>query len=269
MSNVAKHYDELLAEHYVWMFGIPFEQKIAEQKALLDKVVSTLPEARRSGAAIDLGSGPGFQTIALAELGYSPVIAVDSCSKLLAELQSRKGTHAIETKEADITRLDSVALPASASVIVCMGDTLTHLPSKKSVQEMFTGVFQKLAPGGVFVLTYRDLTGELAGTDRFLPIQADDTRIMTCFLEYTSSDAVTVHDLVYVRSEGRWNLSKSSYQKLRLASNWVVDALRKAGFNDIRETPAGRLLIIVARHAFLESDVSAAPTKRTHVTLVI
>jgi len=247
MSNVAKHYDQLLAEHYIWMFGIPFEQKVAEQKALLDPVVRTLPEARRSGAAIDLGSGPGFQTIALTELGYSPVIAVDSSSKLLAELQSRKGNHAIETREADITGLDSVALPESASVIVCMGDTLTHLPSKKSVQELFAGVFQRLAPGGVFVLTYRDLTGELAGTDRFLPIQADDTRIMTCFLEYASSDAVTVHDLVYIRSDGRWSFNKSSYQKLRLASSWVADALRVAGFNDIRESPAGRLLMILAQ----------------------
>ncbi len=247
MSNVAKHYDQLLGEHYIWMFGIPFEQKVAEQKALLDPVVRTLPEARRSGAAIDLGSGPGFQSIALAELGYSPVIAVDSSSKLLAELQSRKGTDAIETREDDITRLDSVALPESASVIVCMGDTLTHLPSKKSVQELFAGVFQRLAPDGVFVLTYRDLTGELAGIDRFLPIQADDTRIMTCFLEYTSSDAVTVHDLVYVRNEGRWNLNKSSYQKLRLASGWVADALHEAGFNHIWETPAGRLLMIAAQ----------------------
>lgn len=253
MSSIAKHYEELLAEHYVWMFGIPFEQKIAEQKALLNPAVSTLPEARRSGVAIDLGSGPGFQSIALAELGYAPVIAVDSSKKLLAELRSRKGTHAIETREADITRLDSVALPESASVIVCMGDTLTHLPSKESLQELFIGVFRRLAPGGVFVLTYRDLTSELTGTDRILPIQADDTRIMTCFLEYTSCDAVTVHDLVYVHSEGRWNLNKSSYQKLRLASGWVANTLRDLGFIHIKETPAGRLLMIVA-HKQTESE---------------
>jgi SAM-dependent methyltransferase len=186
MSNVARHYEQLLAEHYVWMFGIPFEQKVVEQKAVLDQVVSSLSEARRSGAAIDLGSGPGFQSIPLAELGYSPVVAVDSSHKLLAELESRKQAYDIETREADITRLDLVALPETVSVIVCMGNTLTHLPSKESVQELVTCVFQRLAPGGVFVLTYRDLTRELEGIDRFLLVQADDTRIMTCFLEYTT-----------------------------------------------------------------------------------
>jgi len=247
MSNVAEHYEQLLAEHYVWMFGVPFEQKVAEQKALLDEVVGTLPVARRSGTAVDLGSGPGFQSIALAELGYSPVIAVDSSRELLQELQARRGSYAIESREADITRLDSVASPESASVVVCMGDTLTHLPSKESVQKLFNDVFQKLAPGGVFVLSYRDLTGELAGTDRFLPVQADDTRIMTCFLEYKTSNTVTVHDLVYVRCEGGWKLNKSSYEKLRLGSSWVAEALRKAGFTLTQEGPAGRLLMAVAQ----------------------
>ena len=246
MSNVTKHYEQLLAEHYIWMFGVPFEQKVAEQKALLEWLIGTLP-ARPSGTAIDLGSGPGFQTIALAELGYSPVIAVDSSRELLAELQARKRSYDIETREADITKLDAVALPEKASVIVCMGDTLTHLPSKESVQKLFTDVFQKLAPGGVFVLSYRDLTSELAGTDRFLPVRADDSRIMTCFLEYKTSDAVTVHDLVYVRGEGGWKLNKSSYEKLRLASSWVADALGDAGFTVTHEGEAGRLLTAVAR----------------------
>ena len=247
MSNVATHYEQLLAEHYVWMFGVSYEQKVAEQKALLDQVVRTLPAARRSGSAVDLGSGPGFQSIALAELGYSPVIAVDSSRELLGELQGRKQSFAIETREADITRLDWAPLPENASVIVCMGDTLTHLPSKDSVETLFTDVFQKLAAGGVFVLTYRDLTGELAGTDRFLPVQADDTRIMTCFLEYKSGDAVTVHDLVYVRCEGGWKLNKSSYEKLRLGVGWVTSALRKAGFTVTQEGPAARLLMTVAQ----------------------
>ena len=247
MSNIATHYEQLLAEQYVWMFGVSFEQKVAEQKALLAQVVGTLPAARRSGTAVDLGSGPGFQTISLAELGYSPVIAVDSSRKLLAELQARKQSYDIETREADITRLDFIALPENASAIVCMGDTLTHLPSKESVQKLFADAFQKLAPGGVFVISYRDLTVELTGTDRFLPVQADDTRIMTCFLEYKTDDAVTVHDLVYVRGEGGWKLNKSSYEKLRLASSWVADALCNAGFTLTQEAPAGRLLMVVAQ----------------------
>jgi hypothetical protein len=32
MSAVTDHYQQLLSEHYVWMFGVPFEEKVAEQK---------------------------------------------------------------------------------------------------------------------------------------------------------------------------------------------------------------------------------------------
>lgn len=245
MSNVAKHYEQLLAEHYVWMFGLPFEEKVAEQRDLIDQVLGKLPVTK--GTAVDLGSGPGFQSIALAELGYSPVIAVDNSHDLLAELKARTGSYDIEIREGDITELDSVALPENVSVIVCMGDTLTHLPSKESVRQFFADVFRKLAPSGVFVLTYRDLTGELTGTDRFLPVQADDTRIMICFLEYKTSETVTVHDLIYVRAEDVWRLNKSSYEKLRLASSWVMDALRNTGFTRVQEGPAARLFLAVAQ----------------------
>jgi protein-L-isoaspartate O-methyltransferase len=41
-------------------------------------------EPTGTGIARDLGCGSGFQSIALAELGYPTVIAVDSSAKLLA-----------------------------------------------------------------------------------------------------------------------------------------------------------------------------------------
>jgi len=247
MSQSAKHYEQLLAEHYVWMFGVPFEQKAAEQKALVERFASSLPPGLRRGSAIDLGCGPGFQTIALAQLGFAPVIAIDTSKQLLAELRTRIGSYAIETREADLASPDSIGATPVASVIVCMGDTLTHLPTRAAVQDLFRLVFSRLTPGGLFVLTYRDLTGELYGTDRFLPVQADDSRIMTCFLEYKNEDFVVVNDLVYVREESGWKLNKSSYEKLRLSTNWISDRLCDAGFEIEREEPAGRLHMVAAR----------------------
>jgi SAM-dependent methyltransferase len=247
MSKAAKHYEQLLAEHYIWMFGVPFEQKVAEQKTLLEPFASSLPARLPRGPAVDLGCGPGFQTIALAELGFAPVIAVDISKELLAELRTRSKSYAIETREADLASPDSIGATPEAAVIVCMGDTLTHLPNRAAVKDLFSFVFSKLAPGGLFVLTYRDLTGELYGTDRFFPVHADDSKIMTCFLEYKSEDFVVVNDLVYVREESGWELKKSSYEKLRLSSKWTTDRLRETGFEIERKEPAGRLLTIVAR----------------------
>jgi hypothetical protein len=70
---------------------------------------------------------------------------------------------------------------------------------------------------------------------------------MTCFLEYASDDAVLVHDLIHIRGGREWKLEKSSYRKLRLAQQWVIDALGRAGFSIVKQEPAGRLTLIVAR----------------------
>ena len=95
------------------------------------------------------------------------------------------------------------------------------------------------------MLTWRDLSIELTGTDRFIPVAADVDRVMTCFLEYEPG-TVVVHDLVHVRDGAAWTLHKSSYRKLRLAVSWVVQELAGAGLRVAHNGPAGRLFAVVA-----------------------
>ena len=94
---------------------------------------------------------------------------------------------------------------------------------------MFKTVFQSLEPSGMFVVTYRDLSFELKGLERFIPVQSDDTAIFTCFLEY-QEDTVIVHDLVNERVDAGWSLKKSCYPKLRLPAIWVAESLEAIGF---------------------------------------
>ncbi|MTJ79456.1 MAG: class I SAM-dependent methyltransferase [Telmatospirillum sp.] len=222
MAAVAKHYETLLAGHYTWMSG-GFPGKVAEQTALLTRL-GLAP--RRSGHALDLGCGPGFQSVALADLGYD-VTAFDINRRLLAELTQQREQRPIVVREADIRTFAS-SVSQDVELIVCMGDTLTHLPSRDDVERLFRDAARTLEPGGGFVLTYRDLSAELTGTDRFIPVRADSDRIMTCFLDY-EAEAVVVHDLIHVRDNGEWTLHKSSYRKLRLPVHWVRDRMTGCG----------------------------------------
>ncbi|MEU8034553.1 hypothetical protein AB0C13_39345, partial [Streptomyces sp. NPDC049099] len=94
-----------------------------------------------------------------------------------------------------------------------------------------------LAPGGHLVVTYRDLTAELRGTDRFIPVRSSDDRLLTCFLEYRDEDTVIVHDLLHTRTNGSWQQQTGSYPKLRIASSWLVQQCRAAGL-DVRRDAA-------------------------------
>ena len=243
-STVKTHYDNLLAEHYDWMFAVPFDAKVAEQKALLREFVSAA--GPNAGLAVDLGCGSGFQSVALAELGCQ-VLAVDVSEKLLQQLGARIASRNITTRHADLLSLDCLVAADSASTVVCMGDTLTHLTSRNEVSALFRSVCRALMPGGQFVVTYRDLAnGELQGLDRFIPVRGDERRVMTCFLEYESPETVVVHDLINVREQdGNWTLHKSSYRKLRLAIDWIREQLIAAGFSITLQRP-GRLVTIAA-----------------------
>ncbi len=246
MSAVDEHYEHLLAQHYSWMFGVSFEERVNEQKAFLSHALEPLESAPEDTLAVDLGCGPGFQTIALAQLGFSPVIAIDTSSALLDELRSHIGNLPVKTEKADLRTLPTIVPAGQATVIVCMGDTLTHLPRRADVATLFRDVFESLRPGGMFVITYRDLTKELFGTDRFIPVRSDDDKLMTCFLEFENADSVVVHDLVHVRQGVGWSLNKSSYKKLRLGVAWVSEELSKAGFEILSEGLTGRLTAFTA-----------------------
>jgi SAM-dependent methyltransferase len=244
MPTVSEHYENLLAHHYSWMFNQSFEEKVAEQRRILEDVLPVAKTERR--LAIDLGAGPGFQSVALAELGFSRVVAVDTSEILLNELKANRKSHSVETLCADICQLDEIAAAGQADAVLCMGDTLTHLPSKADVERLFRNAYNALKPGGLLVLTFRDLTTELYGLDRFLPVRSEDDKIMTCFLEFESAASVRVHDLIYVQGPGGWKLEKSSYAKLRLSPAWVTEQLVGVGFSISAQKPAGRLLLIAA-----------------------
>lgn len=124
-------------------------------------------------------------------------------------------------------------------LVVCMTDTLLHLDSVDDVQRLFIDVFAALEVGGMLIVTFRDLTGDLKGLDRFVPVRSDADIIFTCFLEY-EPHTVRVHDLVYRRKEGMWEFSKSFYRKLRLSPEWVTDRLVATGFADVPAKPVNR-----------------------------
>ena len=77
-SAVTRHYDDLLAEHYSWMVGMPFADNVAEQRDLL----RTLGVGPGAGLAVDLGCGPGYQAVALrnwASRRWSPSTPARRC----------------------------------------------------------------------------------------------------------------------------------------------------------------------------------------------
>jgi 2-polyprenyl-3-methyl-5-hydroxy-6-metoxy-1,4-benzoquinol methylase len=239
MNTSAAHYAAHLGPIYSWMLG-DIDAAFARSAAEIEDL--ELPEAGH-GTAVDLGAGLGLHTLPLARRGFH-VTAIDSCQGLLDELRSRCGGLAVTAVNADLVDFRAV-VKQEPRVVLCMGDTLTHLPSLGSVESLLKSVAAGLARGGVFAATFRDYaTRALEGDRRFILVRADADRILTCFLEYTEHE-VMVHDLLNEREQGQWRQTISSYPKLRLAPEWVESQLSKLGLQVRRDAiPNGMARIV-------------------------
>ena len=239
MATTADHYDHHLGRVYSWMIG-DIEAGLARSAAELDAI--GLP-ARRPGTALDLGAGIGLHALPLAQRGFS-VTAIDSCQQLLDQLRSRSGSLPIATVTADIVDFPGL-VQRPVDLILCMGDTLTHLPDVAAVELLLANAARSLAEGGIFVCTFRDyVTSPLQAERRFIPVRSDDKRILTCFLEYFD-DRVVVHDVLHQWEDGAWRQTVSSYLKLRLSPDWVASQLITQGL-EVRQSAGPSGMVCVA-----------------------
>jgi len=241
MTAARDHYERLLAPIYLWMAG-GSEAAIAVGAQDLSALgIAPATDA----AAVDLGAGFGMHSIPLARLGYA-VTAIDSSAVLGAQLLQLADALNVCVIEADLLEF-SAHLDAAPAVILCLGDTLTHLASAADVDRLCGSVAAALAPGGRFAATFRDYTSPAVGNARFIPVRSDAERILTCFLE-AQPDRMLVHDILHERQGGGWSMRVSSYPKLRLSPDDVVRTLERHGLAVRREPgPRGMTQIVATR----------------------
>ena len=145
MRSVEEHYERLLARRYTWMRG-DFGSRVREYRTFLQRA-GVAP--RFGGKALDLGTGSGLQSSALAELGFE-VLAVDTSEVLLEELRARLGGRGIRPALGDMRDPRTYAGEGPFEVAVCMGDTLPHQRSHNEVAALFGDVRAALEGGGTW-----------------------------------------------------------------------------------------------------------------------
>ncbi|ELR72602.1 hypothetical protein C900_00981 [Fulvivirga imtechensis AK7] len=238
--TVKEHYDNHLASFYSWMAGDFDQQSIAFGEFLEDQNITPVS----TKVAVDLGAGHGIQSIALKTAGFD-VTAVDFNDQLLKELKSHPDGKAIRTIEADIRHTwEFEAL--QPELIVCCGDTITHLESKSEVEKLIKDCADMLVPLGKLILSFRDYTVELDDLQRFIPVKSDERRIFTCILEYTS-EKVKVTDQLYEKTGSGWKQKVSTYSKVRITPREVETIVMNSGMELSFSRPVNRMHTLIAQ----------------------
>jgi SAM-dependent methyltransferase len=235
-----EHYDNHLASFYEWMIG-DFETKQKEQQDFFER---NGIKSLRNSTAIDLGSGHGIQSISLARLGFK-VNAVDFNQQLLDRLATMGKDLAIEVFHRDI--LSEENFREQANLIVCMGDTISHLEATEQIQGLLVQCYNCLRTSGKLILSFRDYGNDVVDTNRFIPVKSDDNKILTCFLEYFGK-RVRVTDLLHEKIDGKWIQRASSYYKVRITGPLIEELLGNVGFKIVKsEIMRGMNFLIVEK----------------------
>lgn len=219
VTTAKQHYDELLGDHYAWSVAgddDPFERPAA----WLDRHALA-----RAARYLDLGAGYGAHAVPLARRGAA-VTAVDFHGGLLAEL--RAAAPGVATHEADLLAFLEAASERWDAVL-CLGDTLTHLPEHAAVERLLAGAARVLTPGGFVALSYRDYSGPpRTGVERFIPVRADPRRSLLCCVELADADHVAVTDILTTAEPDGLRTRLGTYRKLRLSPldviSWAIGA---------------------------------------------
>jgi SAM-dependent methyltransferase len=221
-ADVKAHYNDLLGPVYSWTLG-DFDARVSASAKLIGETIGASHHGKR---ALDLGCGTGVQTLALCRLGFA-VTGVDFSEEILKEYRERTRAADVSLLVADIANFEA---GRDFDMALCFGDTVSHLQTWDAVRALFRCVHQSLRAGGHFLLASRDHSHVYTGTDRFLLIQADETRSMICTLE-DEGEHVRVTDLITEHKDRKSSLRTSSYLKLRVSPHALVKELEASGFD--------------------------------------
>ena len=242
ITPVTTHYDALLAARYTWMMG-GLDGCLSSASALLDAVGLT---DDGSGAVLDLGAGAGYHARVLASRGFT-VTAVDTSDALLKELSEVCAGLPVTTLHADLLNETKFAALGPFELILCVGDTLTHLPSMKEVDKLIRMAARLLAPGGALLLQFREQPKDLSPQDSVIKMRAERDRIMQCVLHF-EPDRVWVTDVAHEWNGLAWLTTKSTYPKLRISPEAVLEIATTAGLNiRMNETLIRQRVLVLTR----------------------
>jgi len=238
--EIQDHYDTLLARNYDWTAGGWDANCEKSRQFFSDHAI----RPTGTGIAIDLGAGSGFHSVALAEAGFR-VTAVDFSAPMLKILKSHTGSLPVRPVHADIqspVAWDTVP----PELIICMGDTLTHLPDFNSVSTLIHRCARELTAGGILILSCRNYSKKPAGSIEVIPVQRDKDRIFLCRIEY-GIEQVRVTDILYTRESGSWERISGTYSKLPVAPDQLDQLFSGSGFRIRFNNPGNDTITLIGQ----------------------
>jgi ubiquinone/menaquinone biosynthesis C-methylase UbiE len=183
--------------------------------------------------AVDTACGSGFHSIALAKSGVK-VIGSDIDGAMLKSASKNAERYGVDIKwvRAPFHRMHN-KIGATVDAVFCMGNSIPHLLTPKSLIMSLKSFADTLKPNGVLVIQLLNYTGILQSGERIINIRRDKNDEYIRFYDFLSAKRVRFNILkVDWNGESPKHIIYSTVLRPYSAKD-LADTLKQAGFADI------------------------------------
>jgi glycine/sarcosine N-methyltransferase len=223
---VAEFYDWLAAD-YDRMTG--FEKRFVQERPFFRLLV----HRHEIRTAVDAGSGTGFHSLLLAQLGVN-VTAVDVSGEMLSRLEQHAKALNVSVR---VLQASFAELPGRVSppvdAVFCLGNTLPHLLTSDALEKALRSFAAVLRPGGVIFLQILNFDRILRSRERVQSVKESDGEVFVRFYDY--EEKLIRFNVLRLRKERESFRHELNSVVLRpLLARDVTETLARTGISGIR-----------------------------------
>jgi glycine/sarcosine N-methyltransferase len=211
------------------------------ERILRDRATRASTPGSGVPSVLDVGSGSGSLVIELARAGWRAT-GIEPSASMAAIARERSREAGLEPPPfAELDMLgaaEALEPPSSVSggqrfdLVLCLGNTLPHLPDPGSVERFLRDAFRLAAPGGALVLQLLNYGRPDVGPGFAFPDLAARGSIFRRRYEAAGAED-RLRFVTELETPGPPRESASDETLLlRLEPRWLTQALRRAGFSE-------------------------------------
>jgi SAM-dependent methyltransferase len=226
-DNTIFDFYDALAPDYDSMTN--FEKRFVSERPLFLSLV------KRYGieTALDAGSGTGFHSLLLAQLGVS-VTAVDISTEMLRMLDKHaaKMNLRIKTIRSDFDKLGNKAHGKYFDAVFCLGNSIPHLLTSEQLQSALMNFSQLLKPGGVLFVQLLNYDRILEQRERIQNVKEFGNTTFVRFYDF-EEELVRFNILKLERKDSAITTTLTTVPLRPIRKNEIIGLLEKLGYVNI------------------------------------
>ena len=207
---------------------VNWEARLAHELPFFERLFQAAGVRR----VLDAACGTGHHAIALAQRGHK-VTGADLSAVMISRARENAAATGVDVAFRTAGLGDFASLGQSFDAVICLGNSLPHLPTAQAVAGAMSDFAAVLAPGGLLVVQNRNFDQVWAERQRFMPPQSyrEGEREWLFLRFYDFHESTVTFNMVRLRrADGAWEQDTEATLLRPIFRDELAEALDAAGF---------------------------------------